>query len=145
MRPTDELVREFHHAFGFSVNDTVALVPRDVSRLRLRLIREEYEEVRKEFEALFAARDIHAYQAALIGLAKELADLRYVIDGANLTFGFDGPAVFREVHRSNMSKLGTDGKPIYRADGKALKGPNYREADVASVLALIIDVESDEV
>lgn len=58
-------------------------------------------------------------------LAKELADLLYVVYDAAAAFGLDIDKVFAEVHSSNMSKLGSDGKPIYREDGKVLKGPNY--------------------
>ena len=66
-------------------------------------------------------------------LAKELADLLYVVYGTAVTFDIDIDRAFAEVHKSNMSKLGVDGKPIYRDDGKVLKGPNYREADMSWV------------
>lgn len=59
-------------------------------------------------------------------LTKELADLLYVVYGMAVTFGLPIDEVFERVHRSNMSKLGDDGKPIYRDDGKVLKGPNYQ-------------------
>ena len=68
------------------------------------------------------------------GLAKELADLVYVTYRMALVMGIDLDSVFTEVHRSNMSKLGDDGKPLYREDGKVLKGPNYEEARVKEVL-----------
>jgi predicted HAD superfamily Cof-like phosphohydrolase len=63
-------------------------------------------------------------------LTKELADLLYIVYGTAVTFGLPLEEVFTEVHRSNMSKLGADGKPLYRADGKVLKGPNYQEPDL---------------
>ncbi len=69
-----------------------------------------------------------------VNLAKELVDLEYVMLGAGHAFGVDLDAVFDEVQRSNMSKLGPDGKPIYREDGKVLKGPDYFKADTANVL-----------
>ena len=59
-------------------------------------------------------------------LTKELADLLYVTYGMAVTFGLPIDEVFERVHRSNMSKLGDDGKPVYRDDGKVLKGPNYQ-------------------
>jgi predicted HAD superfamily Cof-like phosphohydrolase len=60
-----------------------------------------------------------------------------VIYGTALAYGFDLDAVIAEVHRSNMTKLGEDGKPIYReSDGKVLKSKSYVEADVAKVLGL---------
>ena len=116
-------VREFHQAYGMPVGE----YPQDLSdnrkTLRKVLIDEEREEV---FEAMDEKDLAHT--------AKELADLLYVTYGTAVEMGIDLDAVFDEVHRSNMSKLGEDGRPIYRHDGKVLKGPNYREADVESVL-----------
>ena len=68
-------------------------------------------------------------------IAKELADLLYVVFFAANKYGIDLAPVFDEVHRSNMSKLGDDGKAIYDEGGKVMKGPNYRPADVARVIA----------
>jgi len=68
-----------------------------------------------------------------------LIDLQYVLDGAFLSFGLHGvkTAAFNEVHRSNMSKLGEDGKPIRReGDGKVMKGPNYFKPDMAQFVAV---------
>jgi len=67
-----------------------------------------------------------AYRAA----AKELADVLYVTYGAADALGIDLPAVFVEVHRSNLSKVDTDGRVLKRADGKVLKGPGYRPPDL---------------
>ena len=67
-------------------------------------------------------------------LLKELADLVYVTYGMAATFGWDLDEAVRRVHASNMSKLGEDGKPIYREDGKVLKGPNYWAPDLKKVL-----------
>lgn len=66
-------------------------------------------------------------------LTKELADLLYVVYGFAVTFGLPIDEVFERVHRSNMSKLGDDGKPIYREDGKVLKGPNYQPPDLTDL------------
>ena len=71
--------------------------------------------------------------------ADALADLVYVIYGMALETGIDLAAVLSEVQRSNMSKLGADGRPIYREDGKVLKGPGYFRPDVAGVLGLAED------
>ena len=84
----------------------------DLYDLRLELISEEMEEV---VEA-----------GSMENLTKELADLLYVTIGMAVTFGLPLVEVFERVHQSNMSKLGEDGKPIYREDGKVLKGPNYQ-------------------
>jgi len=59
-------------------------------------------------------------------MIKELADLVYVVLGTFIAFGWDFDKAFDRVHESNMSKLGPDGKPVYREDGKVMKGPNYK-------------------
>lgn len=66
-------------------------------------------------------------------LLKELCDLQYVLSGFAVTFGLPFDEAFRRVHESNMSKLGPDGKPIYREDGKVLKGPNYKKPDLSDL------------
>jgi len=88
----------------------------DKDMLRFKLLKEEFEEVQ---DAVKAA-----------DVLKELADLAYVTYGFAATFGWDLDEAVRRVHASNMSKLGTDGKPIYREDGKVLKGPNYKAPDL---------------
>lgn len=117
------LVREFHEVFGHPVrnNPEIDTPERD---LRLELIREEFEELQDAARA----NDLVEY-------ADALADLVYVIYGDALTKGIDLSTVVTEVHRSNMSKLGEDGKPIYREDGKVLKGPGYFPPDIAGVIA----------
>ena len=93
--------------------------------MRLELIAEELGEL----EEAIANKD-------LVGIADALTDILYVTYGAGHAFGLDLDACFREVQRSNMSKLGEDGKPIYREDGKVLKGPNYSEPDLKKTLQL---------
>lgn len=127
MSNTFEMVREFHEKFGHPVKtdgaDVTALDER-TKALRIALIEEELGELR---EAV-AGDDT-------VEVADALADLAYVINGFALVAGIDLPEVTREVHRSNMSKLGADGKPIYREDGKILKGPDYFRPDIAAVLS----------
>lgn len=72
--------------------------------------------------------------ADLVEMADALADIDYVCQGANLVFGFPSALVVQEVHRSNMSKLDADGKPIYDEDGKVVKGPNYFKPDIEALL-----------
>ena len=96
-----------------------------VSELRYELIREELEEMREALDT----KD-------LVGIADALADLLYVVYGAGHSFGLDLDACFNEVHRSNMSKLDKNGKPIYREDGKVLKGEDYSPPDLKSTLLL---------
>lgn len=122
-------LREFHAAF-----DVPRFIEQDKQgraqtlRLRARLIAEEACEV--DAEIIAALEGDGDYE----GMAKELADLLYVVYGTADALDIPLEAVFQEVHRSNMSKLGEDGKPIYREDGKVLKGPNYRPADVRRAL-----------
>ena len=92
--------------------------------LRLALIEEEVGELREA-----------AASGDLVGVADALADIVYVAYGSALVYGIDLDAVLDEVHSSNMTKLGADGRPVRRADGKVLKGPAYRAPDVKSVLA----------
>jgi predicted HAD superfamily Cof-like phosphohydrolase len=120
------LVREFHVAFGATINERPTLdVPRELIELRFRLIEEEAEELA---EAL-SRRD-------LVAVADALGDLTYVTFGMALALGIDLDAVVAEVHRSNMTKLGRDGKPIIREDGKVLKGPDYSPPSLDTVLGL---------
>lgn len=138
------LVKYFHQAFGLDAPKTIPLRPDPaVVRLRARLIREESMEVLSELETLATQKDPEALHAAFQRLLKELADLRYVTEGCAVTFALPLEEAYAEVHRSNMSKLGDDGKPIYREDGKVLKGPNYREADLARLMPPIIEHQED--
>lgn len=102
-------VREFHVAFDLPINDTT----RTLNKLRADLIREEAAETAEAVES-----------GGLEHIAKELADLAYVVYGAALTLGINLDEAIVRVHASNMSKL-VDGKPVMRDDGKVLKGPNY--------------------
>jgi predicted HAD superfamily Cof-like phosphohydrolase len=108
-------VREFHEHFSHTLGEWPPSVP--TYKLRLDLIDEEFTELWNEF--IFGELD-------KVKIAKELADLLYVVFGAAVAFGIPIKEVFDEVHKSNMSKLGEDGKPEYRSDGKVMKGPNYQ-------------------
>lgn len=118
-----ECVRAFHLAFALPAREQPSQLEPDLAALRQRLLDEEVAEV----GAAVAGGDLAA-------IAQELADVVYVAYGTALTYGIDLDAVIAEVHRANMSKLGPDGQPVYRADGKVAKGPNYQPPDVASVL-----------
>ncbi|MTD16446.1 nucleotide pyrophosphohydrolase [Nakamurella sp. YIM 132087] len=118
-------VAEFHRAFGLPVRDLpVTGVSDEERRLRLALVEEEVGELREAAEA-----------GDLVGVADALADIVYVVYGTAHTYGIDLDAVIDEVHASNMTKLGADGRPVRRADGKVLKGPDYRPPDIPAVLA----------
>jgi predicted HAD superfamily Cof-like phosphohydrolase len=117
------MLREFHRAMGLDLD--VFHVGKDLLRLRMRLVREEYEEVREEFEKAVAGRlDREA-------LTKELADLVYVTYGFAASLGIDLDGALQEVHRSNMTKLDpATGRPFKDAGGKVIKPPTYSPADV---------------
>ncbi|GBL19266.1 hypothetical protein LBMAG37_05010 [Anaerolineae bacterium] len=116
-KTTLEQVREFHETYGLPVKAAPDLSDARINGLRVSLLTEELE----EFKAAVAAANPLAALDALV-------DLQYVLDGAFLSLGLHAvkAAAFNEVHRSNMSKLGADGKPLRReSDGKVLKGPNF--------------------
>tara|TARA_R110000824_G_scaffold67749_4_gene175389 strand:+ start:509 stop:907 length:399 start_codon:yes stop_codon:yes gene_type:complete len=107
-----EMVREFTYAMGQPLDEKHGF-SRKLEDMRWALIKEEFAEV----------RDAVGYSEIL----KELADLVYVTYGYAATYGWDLDEAVRRVHISNMSKLGVDGKPLKRPDGKVLKGPNYKK------------------
>ena len=113
---TLQQVEQFHRAFNIPVKDAPDLSDDDVLGLRLKLLQEELDEL----TLALAENDKTAALDAL-------TDLQYVLDGTYLSLGFGKvkDAAFAEVHRSNMSKLGADGKPIRRKDGKILKSLQY--------------------
>jgi predicted HAD superfamily Cof-like phosphohydrolase len=121
--PLDAL-RESHLAQRLITNEIPSLdVPDVVKELRCALIEEEAA----EFRAAVEENDI-------VGVADAIADLLYVTYGAALTFGIPIREVFAEVHRSNMTKLDDEGNPIYRDDGKVMKGPNFSAPSLMPVL-----------
>lgn len=125
-KTTLEQVQEFHETYGLPVRSEIDLSCKQTKELRINLLQEELDELK---EALANDDPVETLDA--------LIDLQYVLDGAFLSFGMGAlkdPA-FDEVHRSNMSKLGADGKPIRReGDGKVMKGPNYFAPDMAKFI-----------
>ena len=120
-----EKVKEFMKSFGQEVKTKPEWPNEDTMELRIDLIEEELE----EFKDAIIDGD-----GTLVDVADALSDLLYVVYGAGHSFGIDLDKCFAEVHRSNMSKLDDDGLPFYREDGKVLKGPNFSEPDLTSVL-----------
>lgn len=117
-------VAEFHRAFGHPVfTQPQAEAPANTAKLRADLLEEEFW----EYSDAVAANDV-------VEVADALADMQYIINGTALAYGIDLDAVHAEVHRSNMSKLGPDGIPILREDGKVLKPETFSPADVDMVL-----------
>lgn len=118
------LVLEFHEAFGLARNSQPTLaVPHSLKALRQALLEEEVHELQKAASA-----------DDLIEIADALADIVYVAYGTALTYGIDLDVMLTEVHRSNMTKLGSDGKPVVRSDGKVTKGPNYSPPNLRQFL-----------
>ena len=140
----EALVRRFHHVYGLPVQTDGASLERESLHMRMSLIAEEFAELvgavygqaaRAEIESSYR-RAVAADDGArdTVETADALADLIYVIYGMALETGIDLASVLAEVQRSNMSKLGADGKPVYREDGKVLKGPGYFPPNVEAVL-----------
>jgi predicted HAD superfamily Cof-like phosphohydrolase len=114
-----EKVGDFMEAFGQEVLYIPTMPDFNLAALRLDLIEEEVQELRDGLG-----------KKSMLEIADALTDILYVVYGAGHAFGLDLDDCFHEVHRSNMTKLGEDGRPMYRDDGKVMKGPNYEEPDL---------------
>jgi len=128
MKKYTDAVHKFHTAFGLGMNNSpIADIGEDRNLLRFNLMKEENEEY---LEA--------ANNGDLTEVADALGDMLYILAGTIIEHGMQHKIaeVFDEIQRSNMSKLGEDGKPIYREDGKVLKGPNYFKPNIDEVLSL---------
>ena len=126
MKNNIKAVQEFHKAFGLGIEENpIAKLSAQKLKLRFDLMQEENEEY------LEAAKNDD-----LIEVADALGDMLYILCGTIIEHGMQDKIeeVFNEIQRSNMSKLGADGKPIYREDGKVMKGPNYFKPDIATIL-----------
>ena len=116
-------VFHFMHSFGQETLSRPTLPDNELADLRLDLIQEEVGELLTALEK----KDI-------VEIADALTDILYVTYGAGHAFGLDLDECFEEVHQSNMSKLGIDGKPIYRQDGKVLKGRGYKPPQLGRII-----------
>lgn len=126
MKSKIEAVKAFHTAFKIGYRNTPkADLGSEKNLLRYKLMREENEEY---LEA--------ANNNDLVEVADALGDMLYILCGTIIEHGLQHKieAVFEEIQRSNMSKLGADGNPIYREDGKVLKGPNYFKPNISKIL-----------
>jgi len=126
MKKQLEQLLEFQRAYNSTRNSKPTLISEDDYVLRYRLGKEEL------IEYFDACKD-----GDLIEVADALADQLYILLGTMISHGMQDVIedIFDEVHRSNMSKLGPDGKPLYREDGKVLKGPNYSPPNVSKYLS----------
>ena len=119
-------VEKFHKVYGILINDRPTVdIDKELIKLRFNLMKEENEEY---FEA--------ARKNDIVEVADALGDMLYILCGTIITHGFQNKIeeVFDEIQNSNMSKLGKDGKPIYRSDGKVMKGPNYFKPNIRAIL-----------
>ena len=126
MQDKIKAVQDFHTAFKLGYSETpIANLGAEKNMLRYKLMREENEEY------LDAAND-----GDLVEIADALGDMLYILCGTIIEHGLQHKIeeVFEEIQRSNMSKLDENGEPIYREDGKVLKGPNYFKPDIESIL-----------
>lgn len=117
-------VRTWHEHFSVPVRAVPAL-PEDRVGMRLAILEEEVRELREAVEA-----------GDMVEVLDALCDIQYVLDGTFLEFGLHEvkERAFDEVHASNMSKLGADGRPVLREDGKVLKGPDFFPPDLSQFL-----------
>ena len=118
-----ESVKKFMETFGQEIREKPSFPNDKIKSLRYDLIKEELDEFKEAIEN----NDIKE-------VADALTDILYVTYGAGHAFGIDLDKCFQEVQSSNMSKLGSDGKPIYNENGKVLKGPNYFKPDLNKFL-----------
>ena len=122
MKKQIEHVETFHDSFGIKNNYyPTATIDKDIFLLRHRLMSEENEEYLEACKS-----------GDLVEIADALGDMMYILCGTILAHGLQGKIenIFEEIQMSSMSKLGADGKPIYREDGKILKGPHYFKPDI---------------
>ena len=118
-----EKVGIFMKTFGQDVKTKAKLSNNKINELRISLINEELEELKKAIE-----------DNDILEVADALTEILYVTYGAGHAFGINLDKCFNEVQDSNMSKLGSDGKPIYNESGKVMKGPNYFKPDLSKFL-----------
>lgn len=126
MKKSLAYVSKFHSAFGLGISkQPIASLGEAKNRLRFNLMKEENEEYLKA-----------ANKENLTEVADALGDMLYILCGTILEHGLQDKieAVFEEIQASNMSKLDTDGRPLYREDGKVLKGPDYFKPDLRKIL-----------
>ena len=116
-------VKTFMQTFGQEVKSKASFGSEKINNLRYNLIKEELGELKQAID-----------NKDLLEVADALTDLLYVTYGAGHSFGINLDDCFNEVQNSNMSKLGSDGKPIYNEDGKVMKGPNYYKPDLSKFI-----------
>lgn len=145
-RDPEALVREFHAVYDLPVATDAPSVDRERVHMRMALIAEEFSELVGAVYGKAARAAIEqAFQQAVsaddgtrdvVETADALGDITYVVYGMALEMGIPMEKVLGEIQASNLSKLGADGKPIYREDGKVLKGPGFFQPNIRRALGL---------
>lgn len=125
MKEQLQAVEEFHKVFKVGTTEEIQLLSTEDSILRHKLMEEENQEYL-----------VACYEKDIVGVADALGDMLYILCGTILKHGLQHKIeeVFREIQRSNMSKLDLDGKPIFREDGKVLKGPSYTPPNIKEII-----------
>ena len=118
-------VKAFMNTYGQDVKEKASFPENKVVQLRIDLIEEELNELKEAIR-----------NNDIVEVADALTDILYVTYGAGHSFGVDLDKCFDEVQRSNMSKLGKDGKPIYNDSGKVMKGPDYFAPNLKKIIEL---------
>lgn len=140
---TAAMVRQFHALFNMTIGSGEANLDHPQVAMRLRLIAEEFIELvaavrgpdaARVIDTAFATIDQGPIHGDVVATADALGDLTYVIYGMAILTGIPLDSVLREIHRSNLTKLDNDGRPILRADGKVLKGPHYEPPRLREIL-----------
>lgn len=134
----EDYVRQFQRVMGQDVG--VKAPTATLLEFRYNLLVEELKELGEEIAIAMAESGFKTGIPLKIKarLLKEMADVQYVLSGMAVTLGLPLQEAFIRVHKSNLSKLGDDGKPIYREDGKVQKGPNYLPPDMETLLETIL-------
>ena len=118
-------VKTFMTTYGQDVKEKAEFPDKKIVQLRIDLIEEELNELKEAIK-----------NNDIVEVADALTDILYVTYGAGHSFGVNLDECFDEVQRSNMSKLGEDGKPIYNENGKVMKGPNYFAPNLKKIVNL---------
>ena len=118
-------VKTFMNTYGQDVKEQASFPDDKIVQLRVDLIEEELNELKEAIE-----------NNDIVEVADALTDILYVTYGAGHSFGVDLDECFEEVQKSNMSKLGEDGNPIYNDSGKVMKGPNYFAPNLKKIIEL---------
>ena len=117
-------VGTFMKTFGQEVKDNPSFSTDKINKLRIDLLKEELDELTEAMK-----------NNDLLEVADALTDILYVTYGAGHAFGINLDKCFEEVQNSNMSKLGSDGRPIFNDKGKVMKGPNYFKPDLGKIVS----------